>query len=385
MTQNAPIHIVHYISRIDLAAGGVVRAVLDMTELTASAGNKVTVVTAHDADVPDHWRDIPDRLHIVATTRGGLIAKHNLPALKQRIASADVVHLHTPWETANVQMAKIARKHNKPYILTVHGMLDDWCMTQRGLKKKLYLALAGKRLLENAAAVHCSAQAELDQSKKYFPNGRGIIVPNLLAMDDYETLPGPDIARDRWTFLKTDKPVLLFLSRVHEKKGIEHLINAVPILRDRHIDPVVVIAGTGDELYTGQLKDLAASLGVAQDVHFVGHVGGTEKLSLYEAADVFVLPTSQENFGFVYFESLACRTPVITTRGTDTWPELLSSGAVAITDPVTAEHLASDVQQMLRDPDALQSMGDTARSWVFGYLDQGRVLQMYDAMYRRTN
>lgn len=355
------------------------RAVLDMTELAASAGHKVTVVTADDSDVPASWRDITDRVHLVSTGRGGLIRKQDMLGIRQCVERADVVHLHTPWEMANLQLAKIALKASKPYVLTIHGMLDDWCMTQRGLKKKIYLALFGKRLLERAQYVHCSAQAELDQSKKYFPKGRGVIVPNLLAMDAYHELPGPDIARQKWSFLQTDRPVLLFLSRIHEKKGIEHLISSAKHLRD--LDPVVVVAGTGDAEYTRSLEVLAEDLGVSDDVHFVGHIGGAEKLSLYEAADVFVLPTSQENFGFVYFESLACRTPIVTTRGTDTWPDLERSGAARITHPVSGAALAHDIAEMLQNRDTLREMGEKGRSWVFEYLDEARIIAQYNEMY----
>lgn len=114
---------------------------------------------------------------------------------------------------------------------------------------------------------------------------------------------------------------MLFLSRVHVKKGINFLIEAVAALKDELDGYVVKIAGPGEESYINELKELAKRLRVDDRVEFVGSVFGDRKFDLYREADVFVLPTHSENFGIVVTEALACGTPVITTKGTP-WEEL---------------------------------------------------------------
>jgi glycosyltransferase involved in cell wall biosynthesis len=115
-------------------------------------------------------------------------------------------------------------------------------------------------------------------------------------------------------------------------------------------------------------------------VVFPGFVTGQEKVSLYQAADVFVLPTSQENFGFVLFEALAAGTPVVTTRGADTWPELERCGGAVIV-PADADAIAEVVGALLDDPERRATMGQCGREWVFGNLDGERVIEAFEQLY----
>jgi glycosyltransferase involved in cell wall biosynthesis len=116
-------------------------------------------------------------------------------------------------------------------------------------------------------------------------------------------------------------------------------------------------------------------------VHFVGHVGGDEKLSLYEACDLFVLPTSQENFGFVQYESLSCGTPVMTTKLVDTWREIVGSGGgVAVNQ--SADAIIEGITPLLADTAKLAEMGQLGRAWVFDRLSIERVASGLEAMYR---
>lgn len=375
----------HYFTRFVLADGGVVRAVLDMAQALSARGHDVTIITQNDTDIPAAWKSggagVPRVVNVGEAS--GLLGRLDAGALSKTadaIRGADVLHLHTPWETSNPQIAAIARREKVPYIVSIHGMLDDWCMTQRAAKKKLYLALAGRKLLENAAYVHCTAQAEKDQSEKWFPRGRGRVIPLVFDLEPFRTLPGPALAREKHPSLATHRPKVLFLSRVHPKKGIELLIDSVPLLQKAGIDPAVSIAGTGDTDYIEQLKKRVASMGLGDRVAFLGLVTGAEKLSVYEAADIFVLPTSQENFGFVIPEAMACGKAVVTTRGVDIWPELDRSGGAVIVDSTPAA-IAAAVARLLKDPAALRTMGERGRSWVFAELDGRRVVERYETMY----
>jgi glycosyltransferase involved in cell wall biosynthesis len=235
-------------------------------------------------------------------------------------------------------------------------------------------------VLEKAAFVHCTAQAELDQAKKWFPRGNGRIIPYVVDLAPFRDLPGVELARRTVPHADTDDPIVLFLSRVHEKKRPEVVIDAAAILRDEGVACRTLIAGTGDEAYIASLKERIARLNLGDRVFFTGLVVGVEKISLYQRAAVFVLPTSQENFGLVYTEALACRTPVVATKGTDIWRELESSGG-AIIAPGEPGPTADAIRQLLADPARRAAMGERGRTWVFASLDGEHVISQFEAMY----
>lgn len=382
--------IVHYLQRIDLEEGGVVRAVLDMGALQAGGSREVTLLT-HDApDAPEAWKAGEPGTPMLEITPAperplGLFSKAQLRVLEPIIKNADVLHLHACWTNANNQLARMALRLGVPYVLSMHGMLDDWCMAQKAPKKKLYLALTGRRTLEEAAFVHSTAEAELSQSKKWFPKGRGRIVPLVFDLEPYANLPGPALADNHFGAngtgdIDSDKPVVLFLSRVHPKKGLEHLIGATALLKERGSPCRTLIAGTGDDEYLDRMRALASERGVGDDVRFLGMVTGELKTSLYERANVFALPTSQENWGFVLTEALACRTPLVTTKAVDIWPELEESGGSLLAEQ--SEGAFADAIKTLLDDDARrESMGASGRQWILDTLDPAAVADRYEQMY----
>ena len=375
--------VLHYLPRIVLEEGGVVRAVLDLCTLLGSAGHEVSVLTTDATDAPEDWKSgQTGRIELIdaPALRPGFFGRGQLSRIRRIISDVEFVHLHTPWEVANRQLGALSVRAGIPYGLSIHGMLDDWCMAQRGLKKRLYLTLGGRRLLERARWVHCTAEAERDQSRKWTGRSDLVVAPLVFDIEPFAELPGPGPARAAFAQLATDGPKLLFLSRVHEKKGLEILIEAAGILRERGKSPVVLIAGMGDEGYVESLKRLVKARGLEETVHFLGMVVGATKVSLFEACDVFCLPTSQENFGLVLPESMACRTPVITTRGVDIWPELERSGAAMIVDQ-SAEAFADAVEAILADRDELAAMGERGREWVLKELDGAAIVREYEELY----
>lgn len=381
------VKIAQYMSAFRLADGGVVRAVLDITTVLAARGHELTVLTWDASDIPDAWRagDGPVRVVPLPRPRGpvGLLPGAGREVAAAALADADVLHLHTPWDPVNRQMAALARRLGLPYVLTVHGMLDDWCMAQRGPKKRLYLALGGRRLLDHAAAVHCTAEAERDQARKWFRNDRIAVVPCVCDLEPFRDLPGPGPAREAFPPAATDRPVLLFLSRLHEKKGVPVLLDAAARLRERGRDVQLLLAGTGEDAYVRRLREQTARLQLDDRVHFLGLVVGTEKVSLFQRADLFLLPTSQENFGFVLIEALAAGTPAVTTRGVDIWAELERSGGACVVDQ-SPDAFADAVEVLLDDPARRERMGRAGRDWVLRTFDPDVVAAGYERMYEQA-
>jgi glycosyltransferase involved in cell wall biosynthesis len=379
------VKILHYLKEIDLKTGGVVRCVLDLCSGLAAARHEVTLVTTDGRDLPGAWKaggpGTPRGVVAHPPQRPGeLFSRSTLRRLEKDLGQAEVLHLHGMWTASNIQLAAMARRLGLPYVYSVHGMLDDWCMSQRGLKKRLHLMLFGRRMLQAAAAVHTTAQAELDQARRWFPGGKGVVVPLVVDLTPFAELPGPEPARRLIPQLQTSLPILLFLSRLHYKKGPELLIRAADRLRREGRACLVLLAGSGEEAYLRSLHALVARLGLQEHVVLPGFVSGVEKISLLQAADLFILPTSQENFGFALFEALAATAPVITTRGVDTWPELQASGGSLIVDPDPSA-IAAAVAALLDDPSRRDRMGHEGRRWVFENLGVERVVHRFERIY----
>ena len=146
------------------------------------------------------------------------------------------------------------------------------------------------------------------------------------------------------------------------------------------MDAQFLIAGTGDHDYEQSLRVQIQSQSLQDRVRLLGMVRGTEKVSLFQAADLFALPTSQENFGFVLVEALACRAPAITTKGVDIWPELESSGSSLIVEQTPAA-FADAIENLLQDPGRVREMGEKGRGWVLGALDPAVVTAQYESLY----
>lgn len=386
------LRIVHYLASMDMRDGGVVRAVLDLSEGLVGAGHSTTVLTLNDKDIPTAWRrgaagaggTTPGSVLIGPRGRGGLVSRETLERARTVIASADVVHIHAMWLPSNEQIAGVCRASGVPYVWSPHGMLDDWCMAQSPLRKRTYHMLFARRALSGAAAMHCTAEAELDQARKWFGSARarGVVVPLPFDLTDYRELPGPELARAKLG-LRADEPMLLFLSRLHTKKGVGTLVRAAHALQQRGRSVRLVIAGGGDAAYERELRGIVEELKLGDRVLFAGFVRGKEKVSLYQAANAFVLPSSQENFGYVVVEALAARTPVITTRGVALWPQLERERAAVLVEP-TVEQLCAAILGVLDDPTGSRTMAERGRAWCMRELDPVRIIAGFVEMYEKA-
>ncbi len=371
MTHDRKPSVLHYLDQLDPRTGGVVAHVSDLAVLCAERGVRVCIATSHEHPRPERLdqKPGPDIVPLGPPGLGGiLLSGSQLDRLFELASGFDVMHLHGAWNVANLQIASRARRLGKPYVTTPHGMLDDWCMQHRGWKKKGYMALFGKKYYAGAELVLYCAEGELQQSSPWTAGTPGRVIPAATDLAPYQDLPGPDRARQSIAGAQGDEPVVLFLSRIDPKKGLEVLIDAAGLLADHASGFRLLIAGTGEPEYVAGLRKRADRAGIGDRTHFIGHVSGEDKVSLYQRANVLALPTKQENFGLVLTESLAAETPVVTTKGVDIWPELESCGGGRIVEG-TPEAFADTIGELLEAPDICEEMGRRGREWVMQDLD----------------
>ncbi len=393
--------ITHYLHHVHLSDGGVCRAVLDFCTWQARQGAQVTLASFDPKDVPAPWRtggpSLPRVVHL--PPHGpirGLFGSSIPRAIEPVLGETDVLHLHDMWDPAQIPMARLARKKNIPYVQSPHGMMADWSVLQKRFKKKIFWTAFTKELVDHAAFIVLTAQGELDQSQKRHPRTPGVSIPLVFDTDPYQSAPTPDLARANLRLPSTDVPSVFYLSRLHYKKRPDLVLAAARVVRDAGHTFNVVFAGPSDPGYDTQLKQYARELKLDDITTFLGMVPAEWKPSLFSAMDLFVLPTSMENFGFVYFEALACATPVLTTKGTDTWPEMVASGGGRIVELIRSDvkeggvgggdvrELAAALGDMISDRARLRAMGQSGRAWVMREMDPRRITDRYLDLYRRA-
>lgn len=223
----------------------------------------------------------------------------------------DLIHVNCCWMPQSAFTQKWAQKLGYKVILSPHGMLEPWIISRHYWTKKVpALLLYQKAAIVNANCIHATAESEKANLLKLGYNKKIEVIANGIDVDSIRM-------KDNWA----RKKKILFLSRIHVKKGIEFLLEAAALLKKTLADYTINIAGEGDADYITFLKNKSKELGIENLVNFCGGVYGEKKWELFREADVFILPTYSENFGIVVGEALACGTPVITTKGTP-WEEL---------------------------------------------------------------
>lgn len=389
MDDSSHIHCIQYFPVIKLEDGGVIRFFLDICLLLSQQGVKVTILTQDDTDVPDEWVH-DDSLPDVCTVEKsesllGLLSKKSIKRVESLLSEEAILHLHVPWLVSNLQLSKLAKLHRVPYVITPHGSLDAWSMAQKKLKKLVYWKLFAKKMFDDSAFIHFTATGEREQAKQYLGSDRIKIIPCAFDVEAYDDLPDVSIALNKYDQISLSKPNILFLSRLHPKKGVDVLIEVTRILVSRSVELNVIIAGPSDETerdYSEQLYTSVQEHGLNNCVHFIGMVKGVEKTSLYRASDVFVLPTQQENFGLVLVESMICETSVITTYNVDIWKEIKEGGAIIVNN--SAVEIADKLEVLLRDKVALEDISKKSRQWVKSYLSPKKIGSQYIAMYKNA-
>ena len=253
------------------------------------------------------------------------------PWLREHGHHYDVIIIHGMWTYHGFCVAKVARQLGLPYVIFLHGMLDPWFARQyprKHLKKWLYWPWAEYRTLRDARLVLFTTAEELVLARQSFwlYKARERLVG--YGIRAREIAPG----QARATFLArfpalAAKRCLLYLSRIHPKKGCDLLIQAFAQVAGQDPALHLVMAGPGDADWIEQLKQMAQQLGVGERVTFTGMLQGEMKWGAYDAADVFVLPSHQENFGIVVAEALASGLPVLTTFQVNIWREIQQAEA----------------------------------------------------------
>ncbi len=375
--------VLHVISGLDPRGGGPAEALRGLALAQTDGGLNVRVLaTFSRGDDLGFARVLEARgitVRPVGPTRGPLARHPDLTgAAGEAVAAADIVHIHALWEEVQHQAARACRLSGKPYLIRPCGMLDPWSLRQGRLKKALYLIWRLRRHLNAATALHFTSDAERDGTARLRLRAPAIVEPNGIDISEYNDLPPRGTFRQRWG-VPEQRPVVLFLGRIHPKKGLDLLLPAFAPFAEA---ATLVVAGPGEDAYRRSLEAEAARLGIAGSVLFTGMLLGSDKLAAFAGADLFVLPSYQENFGIAVAEAMAAGLPVVISDQVNIHAEVAAAGAGGVVPTETAA-LSAELTRWVRDPALRRSAGDRARAFAFARYDWAAIAGRWVRHYQR--
>ena len=375
--------ILHAIPSVARIYGGPSTAVAALAAAQNRLPEIVAEVAATDADGdgrfdPSSWPNEAGKLHLFPTVAG---PGASLRAwLDKRIADYDVMHIHSLWNSVVYYARRAAVRRGIPIVLRPCGMMSDYTWSRRPLLKYGYWWLRERGDVSSSAAIHCTSDAEAAEVRGHkVVRGTIQVIPNGVESAAFTVPRTAGELRRRVGSMADGKRLLLFLSRLHPKKGIVDLL--LPALAAIGSNSVLAIAGGPDIHAPGhddEIRTAIAALGLTDRVAMLGNIEPAERWSLFDDADAFVLPSHSENFGIVVAESMARGCPILVTSGVQSHEHVSAARAGVVVEP--------NVGSVLEGLKALAGMdredaAKRSRDYAAQHFDWNRIAERTIAMY----
>lgn len=311
---------------------------------------------------------------------GGLSCSPRLKwMLNSAVSRSDIVHNHSVWMLPNSYSSRAAESHGKPVVITAHGTLEPWAVRNSGWKKKLVAAWFQNRDLHRASCIIVNNVTEIAGIREYGLRNPVAVIPNGVHLPDLDRPVSSEVFFERFPHTR-GKRIALFMARVHEKKGLGHLLPAFGRIAAKHPDWHLVIAGPdcGDLDRATRIVD---EFRLKDRVTFTGALQGDLKAAARSSAEIFLQPSFSEGFSMAIIEALACRLPVLLTPGCN-FPEAVQAGAALSVEP-HIEACETGLSELLSKSNSeLRAMGLLGRSLVESRYQWDTVAQETLGLYR---
>lgn len=381
------IRVLHVIPSVAPRYGGPSTNIWPMTAALRDHHGLTVELATTDADGPT------DRL-TPADLPTGAVPVHLLPGvggdhrplaawLAAHAAGYDVIHTHSLWNRHVAAAAGAARRAGVPYVVRPCGMLSGYSWRRSWWKKRAYWWLVERNNVRRAAAVHATSPDEAADVRACGVTGPVYDIPIGIDPAAFDAPPRPGWLRDQCGAAAGERPIVLFLSRLHPKKGVTDFL--LPAFARLRTPAFLAIAGGVDETTPGYGDEVRATverLGLADRVAILGAVQPADRWAAFDGAATFCLPSHSENFGVVVTEALARGCPVVVSEGTAAGVHAVAAGAgrsVRLDPGAVAEALDG----FLTDPSSALAAGAAGREYVRKNLAwpalAGRIAEMYRA------
>lgn len=347
----------HFVQALDpLRGGGLGKAAHDLHESMIDLGEESILLTtasasdrSNDSRVVQLRRRGPDKAFFSPEMR--TVA----PAL---LDEADIVHGHGFYVHLNSYLGSAAHRREVPLVYHVHGMFEPWILGRSRAKKRVAHLLFEDRNFRYASLWRALTEREAGQIRAVGITAPIVVAPNGVDLDELDAaVPEPLQTRN------STRRRLLFLGRLHPKKGLDVLLPALSSIGSAFGDWDLVIAGPDEGGYETEVRTLIKTLDLETRVELIGEVRGAEKLAQLRSADALVLPSHSEGFPVTVLEAMASRLPVVVTR-TSNIDGIEDRGAGIECDPTVASLERALLELSRTDDTELVAMGSRGRRWV---------------------
>ncbi|GBF81261.1 hormogonium polysaccharide biosynthesis glycosyltransferase HpsP [Aphanothece sacrum] len=366
--------ILHVVPSISLVYGGPSQMVLGLCAALADQGIDVTILTTNsNGDTGQLPLEVPLGVPILqkgyqiiyfpcSPFRRYKFSLQLLQWLANHASDYDIAHIHALFSPVSTAAATIARYCHLPYILRPLGTLDPADLQKKRLLKQFYGTFLERPNLAGAAGVHFTTEQEAKISHRYGVKTQDLVIPLGVSLPD-NCPPYGQIRQNLG--IPNNLPLLLFMSRIDPKKGLNLLLAAGENLVKREVKFHLVIAGSNpqDPTYEAQIQEQISKSCLAKHTTITGFVKGELKLGLLQDADLFVLPSYYENFGIAVAEAMAMNIPVVISEGVYIWPDIQEVAAGWVTS-LDIEMLTNTLETALNNPQERQKRGENARQLV---------------------
>lgn len=374
-----PINLGIVTASLSSEAGGLFYSVRTPASLLEKAGSSVTVYGVRDtsfAQSATMWGNVS--VHAFHHLGPGRLAFSPQMLSSVSRSDHDLLHQHGLWSFPSAVTSVWRRKTRRPVIISPRGMLDPWALRSSALRKRLASFAYERSNLEHASVIHALNESEAASIRSYGLRNSVAIIPNGVSLPDeahgLETPPW--MANDQ-------RRVLLFLGRIHPKKGLKELLSAWALLS--HQDPRIneewriVIAGWDDGDHLKALQVASAEAGLCSHVQFVGPAFGTDKAKALRHASAFILPSFSEGLPISVLEAWSYRLPVFMTRQCNICDAFPTGAAIEIS--TAPSDIAETLRTQLRSPRRLQIAGQAGRTLVETRYTWSRVVDDLSSLY----
>ncbi|MCA9108909.1 MAG: glycosyltransferase [Planctomycetaceae bacterium] len=365
-------------------ANGVAWIMRDLAAALGRAGSPVDVYAAecygrgkapigHIFDRPTQW------IARKGLWLGGLSWAPTLkPVIQQAVAEHDIIHNHSVWMLPNSYSSRSAKRFGKPVVITAHGILEPWALAHSRWKKQLVGAMFQQRELLEADCLQTNSLSEVEGIRQYGIKSPVAIIPNGVDLEVLDQPADRSLLEAQYPELK-GKRLILFMARLHVKKGLEHLLTAWGQLAPRHPDWHLVIGGP-DNGYEHQARAIAAAQSLERRVTFTGNLQNEMSRAARQSAEIFAQPSFSEGFSMSILESMAAGCPVLITPGCN-FPQVKQERAGVIVDPNTQATTAG-LEQLLNMSDSERTeMGARGRHLIETHYTWDIVAEQTLALY----
>jgi glycosyltransferase involved in cell wall biosynthesis len=366
--------------------GGPVKVVNELAGALEVMGVSSEIISAQGRRVGNPetvTNDIP--IHLFETGPIARLWTAHTPGLKKTLARKipdfDLVHIQELWHYPGYIASKIARSRNVPYIVTIHGELNEWNLQQKRLKKQIYMTAIQRGILQKSAALHAITQAESNRIRQLEIETPVAMIPNGIHTEEFENLPDRSQFVSRYPELE-NRLIVLFLGRIQQKKGLDILAQAFGnLVRTRH-DVRLVVAGPDEDNTLTEIKTILKSQGALEKAVFPGMLTGEQKLEALGAADIFALTSYSEGFSVALLEALSAGLPLVITDECN-FPEVGDSRAGFVVRPNDSE-TASALMSLLDSADLRREMSENARRLVRSNYTWERIAEKMFTLYENV-